>query len=178
MTDKIPLPSDDELDKRTRDFIATLPNLSMVRMLARTGISPEIYTTVSAIFNDDWFPELDREIMLYRTCYINDSQYEIQFHKAVYDLPEALVDAVLSDDLSSLEPWHRTLCELCDEITLNAKLSPQSVAKLVDHYGDYNGATRAIFVMAWFNMLSRFADSTGVPDEAKGQVDGVKSPVS
>lgn len=175
---RIPVPEDNELDERTRAFIGKLPDLNMVRMLARTGIAPDIYQAVSAIFKDDWFPALDREIMLFRTAYINKSPYEIGFHKAVYSFPEGLVDAVLSDDLGPLEPWHRRLCEMCDEMALETELSQESVAELVAHYGDYNHATRAIFVMSWFNWLSRFADSTGVPPDTEEQLKGVRSPTT
>lgn len=175
---RIPVPQDEELDARTRAFIKDLPDLNMVRMLARTGIAPEIYKSVSAIFKEDWFPALDREIMLFRTAYTNGSTYEIGFHKAVYTFPEGLVDGVLSKSLDGLEPWHRRLCEMCDEMAQKTELSPQSVADLVAHYGNYNQATRAIFVMSWFNMLSRFADSTGVPAETEEQLAGVKSPTS
>ncbi|MBO6892466.1 MAG: hypothetical protein JJ866_11045 [Roseibium sp.] len=173
---RIPVPEDGELDERTRDFISKLPDLNMVRMLARTGIAPEIYQSVSAIFNDDWFPALDREIMLFRTAHANNSPYEIGFHRAVYTFPEGLVDAILSDRLEQLDPWHRRLCEMCDEMAQKTELSPASVKELVDHYGGYNQATRAIFVMSWFNWLSRFADSTGVPLETAEQLAGVQSP--
>jgi len=175
---RIPVPDDKELDERTRAFIAKLPNLNMVRMLARTGIAPEIYTSVSAIFNDDWFPALDREIMLFRTAHANNSPYEIGFHKAVYEFPDGLIDAVLSENLEGLDPWHRRLCQMCDEMANKTQLSPESVADLVTHYGDFNHATRAIFVMSWFNWLSRFADSTGVPPETEDQLKGVRRPTS
>lgn len=173
---RIPVPEDRELDERTLKFIGNLPDLNMVRMLARTGIAPELYQSVSAIFQDDWFPALDREIMLFRTAHTNNSPYEIGFHKAVYEFPEGLVDAILSDRLEELEPWHRRLCEMCDEMAVKTELSPASVKELVDHYGGYNEATRAILVMSWFNWLSRFADSTGVPSEPPEQLAGVKSP--
>jgi len=175
---RIPVPDDGELDPRTRAFVKDLPDLNMVRMLARTGIAPEIYQCVSAIFKADCFPALDREIMLFRTARANGSPYEIGFHKAVYSFPEGLVDGVLSDTLEGLSPWHRRLCEMCDEMARETELSPRSVADLVTHYGDYDHATRAIFVMSWFNMLSRFADSTGVPPETEAQLAGVKSPTS
>ncbi|MES0879749.1 hypothetical protein [Roseibium sp. SCP14] len=175
---RIPVPEDNELDERTLAFISKLPDLNMVRMLARTGIAPEIYQSVSAIFKDDWFPALDREIMLFRTAHANNSPYEIGFHKAVYSFPAGLVEAVLSDSLEGLDPWHRRLCEMCDEMARKTELSPASVDDLVKHYGGYNQATRAIFVMSWFNWLSRFADSTGVPPETEDQLAGVKSPTT
>jgi hypothetical protein len=142
---RIPVPETGELDERTTSFINDLPDLNMVRMLARTGIAPEIYQSVSAIFKDNWFPALDREIMLFRTAWINNSPYEIEFHKAVYEFPDGLVEAILTDNLNKLDPWNRRICEMCDEMALKAKLSAESVEDLVQHYGGYNQATRAIF---------------------------------
>ena len=162
---RIPLPMDSELDEKTQGFLATLPPLNIARMLARTGIAPAFYTAVSAIFDDSWFPARDREIMLFRICKANQSNYEIHQHRAYGGLPNTMIDTILSDNLSSLEPWPRQLCAFCDEITDEAKLSEASVAALVQHYEGYDGASRAILVMAWFNMLSRFVDSTGVPIE-------------
>jgi hypothetical protein len=67
--------------------------------------------------------------------------------------------------LDEVDPWQRTLCRISDEVALQAKATPQSVQALVAHYGSHNAACRALFIMAWFNMLTRFVDSTGVPLE-------------
>ena len=88
---KIPLPNDGELDERTLKFIAGLPKLNVVRMLARTGIAPEIYTTISAIFSDNWFPKVRCEIMLFRICRANKSQYEIDQHLAYGGIGRTMV---------------------------------------------------------------------------------------
>jgi class 3 adenylate cyclase len=91
----------------------------------------------------------------------------------------AIIDGVLSDDLESLDDWTRKLCGLGDEITTDAKLSESSVKSLVDHYGGYDETSKAILVMAWFNMLSRFVDSTGVPiEEAPDPYAGIARPAS
>ncbi len=77
----------------------------------------------------------------------------------------ATVDTILSHDPSGLASWQQVLCRMCDEMSRDAKLTEASVTQLVAHYGTENQASRAIMVMAWFNMLSRFVDSTGVPVE-------------
>jgi hypothetical protein len=104
--------------------------------------------------------------MLFRICRANDSQYEIHRHRAYGGLPEALIDAILSESIDGLTDDHKMLCRACDEICEKAKLDEATVAQLVAHYGGYNQACRAIFVMSWFNMLSRYVDSTGIPVEA------------
>ncbi len=54
---------------------------------------------------------------------------------------------------------------MCDEICKDGRLSEESVASLAARYDGPNGACRAIFVMSWFNMLTRYVNSTGVPPE-------------
>ncbi|MGF1470864.1 MAG: hypothetical protein ACFB50_03875 [Rubrobacteraceae bacterium] len=176
---RIPLPEDINLDGRTLDFIGTLPNLNIVRMLARTGIAPEIYTAVAAVFNEAWFPAVDREVMLFRICWINQSTYEIHQHMAYGGLDEQTATAIMSDGMSGLSEWHKALCRMCDEITVDAKLGEASVSKLVEHYGGYNEACKAIFVMSWFNMLTRYVDSTGIPvEEGDDPYKGIAGPAS
>lgn len=162
---RIPLPEDSELDAQTRALLAKLPPLNIARMLARTGIASAFYTTVSAIFDDQWFPAADREIMLFRICRANRSSYEVRQHSAYGGLPEAVIHGILADGLDALDDWQRCLCALFDEITTKAKLSEASVHILTQHYGGYDEAAKAILIMSWFNMLPRFVDSTGVPVE-------------
>lgn len=177
--DRLPLPRDDELDDRTLELLKQLPPLNIAKMLARTGMAPEFYGCVRVIFDDAWFPEIDREIMLFRICRQNRSEYEIHQHAAYGGFDRAMIDAIMFDDMKGLDPWQRELCRMSDEISAKAKLSPQSVAKLVEHYGDANMASRAIMVMAWFNMLSRFVDSTGVPiEEGTDPYKGIAGPAS
>ncbi len=75
------------------------------------------------------------------------------------------MDAILDDRLETVDPWQRTLCLIADEMAQQAKVTPESLQTLVSHYGSDNDACRALFVMAWFNMLTRYVDSTGVPIE-------------
>mgnify|MGYP000212270790 CR=1 FL=1 len=176
---RIPLPTDEELDARTLAFLKTLPKLNIARMLGRTGIAPEIYTAVSAVFDDAWFPRMDREIMLFRTCRVNDSPYEIEQHRAYGGFDTAMVDAILSDDMDGLTEAQKLICRACDEITAKAKLGEDTVQALVAHYGGYNEACKAIFVMSWFNMLSRYVDSTGIPiEEGPNPYAGISGPAT
>lgn len=165
-TKRLDLPADEELDSRSVHLLGQVPPLNVARMLTRTGVAPEFYACLSAMFAEDWFPATDREVILFRTCRDNDSAYPIAQHRAFGVPPAATVDAVLSDELGALDPWHQALCRMSDEMASAAKLSEESVLELVGHYCSQNAAARAIFVMSWFNMLTRYVDSTGVPVES------------
>ncbi|MFA0809843.1 hypothetical protein [Microbulbifer epialgicus] len=174
---RIPLASIQEFDSKTQKLLGGLPPVNIALMLARTGIAPEIYSVISALFSNDYLPDDDREIMLYRICKGNDSQYEINFHRKTATLPQEIVNIVLSENITSLNSWHRTLCVACDEITNDAKMTESSVHAFVEHYGSYDMTCRAIFLLSWFNMLTRYSDSTGVPFESDQILNSIASPV-
>ncbi|WP_299581337.1 hypothetical protein [uncultured Microbulbifer sp.] len=174
---RIPLASVQDFDGKTQELLSGLPPVNIAVMLARTGIAPEIYSVVSALFSDDYLPDDDREVMLYRVCKDNNSQYEINFHKKTASLPQEIVDIVLSEDVSPLETWYQILCKACDEITNDAKMTEDSVRAFVEHYGSYDRACRAIFLLSWFNMLTRYSNSTGVPFESDQVLESIASPV-
>ena len=109
-SERLSLPADEELDDEARALLKELPPLNIARMLARTGMAPEFYGCVRRIFDDDWFPALDREIMLFRICRQNKSDYEIHQHAAYGGVDRGLIDAIMSDDLDRLDPWQRELC--------------------------------------------------------------------
>jgi hypothetical protein len=162
---RIPLPTDDELDDRALALLGVLPKLNVARMLARTGIAPEFYAALGKLFQEDFLPPDDREVILFRVCRNNGSTYEIAQHRAFSGFSDEMVDAILEGRFDALNFWHRSLCLMCDEICKQGRLSEDSVASLVAHYDGPNRACRAIFVMSWFNMLTRYVDSTGVPPE-------------
>ena len=162
---RIPTPADYDLDGANLEFLQRVPPYNVWRMIARTGLAPEFSQPLAVMFTPEWFPPVDREVILFRTCRANGSTYEIPQHRVFSGLPAELVDAILDDRLDEVDPWQRTLCRISDEVALQAKATPQSVQALVAHYGSHNAACRALFIMAWFNMLTRFVDSTGVPLE-------------
>lgn len=162
---RIPLPTDDELDDRALTLLGALPKLNVARMLARTGIAPEFYAALGKLFQEDFLAPGDREVILFRVCRNNGSTYEIAQHRAFSGFSDEMVDGILEDRLDVLDLWHRSLCLMCDEICKQGRLAEDSVASLVAHYNGPNGACRAIFMMSWFNMLTRYVDSTGVPPE-------------
>ncbi|WP_444901682.1 hypothetical protein ACJJIG_21125 [Microbulbifer sp. SSSA007] len=173
---RIPLASSQDFDKKTQKLLSGLPPVNIALMLARTGMATEIYSIVSTLFSDGYLPDDDREIMLYRICKDNQSQYEINFHRKTAALPKNIVDIVLSEDISALDSWQKTLCIACDEITNDAKMTEESVQAFVKHYRSYDIACRAIFLLSWFNMLTRYSDSTGVPFESDQVLKGISSP--
>jgi len=53
------------------------------------------------------------------------------------------------------------LCRVADEISLDVRLSDEALADIVSLYGERQ-ATELILCCSYFNMLSRFLESTRV----------------
>ncbi|MFE9253635.1 carboxymuconolactone decarboxylase family protein [Streptomyces sp. NPDC006879] len=179
---KIDLPVDSELDEETLAFLGSVPQLNVWRMIARTGMAREYQALLSVMFGPEWIPGADREVIALRTFQQNDSDYEVPQHLVMAQtvgLSQEDSRAVLEDDLDRLTPWRRRLCHMVDEMAARAKLNATEVQELVAHYGSQDRAAQAIMTMAWFHMLTRFVDSTGVPvDAAPDAYTGLSAPTT
>ncbi|MFJ3230806.1 hypothetical protein [Streptomyces sp. NPDC086787] len=177
---KLDLPTDAELDARTAGFLESLPRMNVWRMIARTGVVREYQAVLAVMFGPDWIPGADREVIALRTFRQNASDYEIPQHFVLAEsagIPREATRAVLDDQLDRLEPWFRQLCHMVDSMSGRAKLTEEQVGELVSHYGSQDKAAQAIMTMAWFHMLTRFVDSTGVPaDEGPDAYAGLSTP--
>jgi hypothetical protein len=165
----LPLPSPEELDPAVAARLVTLPRLNVLSMLGRTGWLDTITAALAQMFDDAQFPARDREVMILRIAAHACVEYPIPQHRVFarnVGLSDAEVEAILRRDLAALDGWTATLCRICEEITDRVVLSEASLAELVARYGR-NDATKAVWLMGWFNMLVRFVGSTRVPVEAE-----------
>ncbi|MFA0811125.1 hypothetical protein [Microbulbifer epialgicus] len=173
---RIPLGALEEFDNKTREFLQSMPPINLAQMLARTGVASEVYALIFALFDDNYLPAEDREIMLFRTCKNSDCSYESNFHKKTAHFSKEIAVAVLSEDISSLNPWAQKLCIASDEMFHEGKMSEASVDAFVCHYGSYDTACRAIFFLSWCNLTTLFVESTGVPLEDDSVLNNIKTP--
>lgn len=164
----VPTPQNpDGLDPETVARLRREAPLNLLWMLGRTGWIDSILSTLSQMFDADQFPAQDRETMILRIASATAVEYPVLQHRLFArnaGMSDQLVQAVIDNDLAVLDPWTGTLCRICDEITENVVIRQSSLEKLVDRYGR-NGATQAIWIMSWFNMLVRFVGSTRLPLE-------------
>lgn len=163
----LPLPSPEELDPAVAARLETMPRLNVLAQLGRTGWLEVITAALAQMFDSSQFPPRDREVMILRIAAHTGVEYPIPQHRVFarnVGLSDAEVDAIVRGELDEIDPWTATLCRLCVEITDHVILSEESLAELVAHYGR-NDATKAVWLMSWFNMLVRFVGSTRVPVE-------------
>jgi len=168
----LPLPTPaqpDGLDPAVVAKLDGMARLNVLWMLGRTGWLDEITTLLARMFDASTFPARDRELMILRIAHVTRTDYPIPQHRAFAQnlgMTDAEVEAALVDGpVVGLDAWGNRLCAICTEITERVTIAEDSLAALVEHYGE-NGATRAIWLMGWFNMLVRFVGSARVPLES------------
>jgi len=163
----IPLPADDELSEEHQELLASLPPANVFRMVANAPASLEAFVAVArSILAESELPARDREIAVLRVAKVTEAEYEWIQHErlarlvGITDADIAAV-AVGGDGLGDVD---RLLCRAADEISRGVRLSDEALGLLLEHYGRRQ-TTELIFCISYFNMLSRFLESTRVPQE-------------
>ena len=167
---KIPLPSDAELSAEAREILAALPPLNVFRMMASAPASfkPLVEFATSVLFGSLLDPR-KREIAILRVAHVTGSEYEWVQHVAVSKhagLADAEIAAIrVPGPVTGLDEESRLLCRVADEISRDVRLSDEALQQILDRYG-VRQATELILCCGYFNMLSRFLESTRVELES------------
>jgi 4-carboxymuconolactone decarboxylase len=167
---KIPLPSDAELSAEAREILAALPPLNVFRMMANApaSLKPLLEFATSILFGSLLDPR-KREIAILRVAHVTGSEYEWVQHVAVSKhagLADAEIAAIrVPGPVTGLDAEGRLLCRVADEISRDVRLSDEALQQILDRYG-VRQATELILCCGYFNMLSRFLESTRVELES------------
>jgi alkylhydroperoxidase family enzyme len=169
---RISLPTDAELSAEVRDRLATLPPLNVFRMMARapTSFPPLLDFAMSLLFGSEFDPR-KREIAILRVAHATRARYEWAQHVIVAKstgVRDEEIEKIAADGpVTGLDEEGNLLCRVADEISNDVRLSDDALSAIVARYGERQ-ATELILCCAYFNMLSRFLESTRVPleDEA------------
>lgn len=166
MSPLIPLPENDQLSAEIRETLAKLPPLNVFRMVANAPASFRGFLELAtSILTKSEFDVRKREIAVLRVAHVTHSNYEWTQHVAVArragvsDGEMAVIAA--EDPVRSLTEEDNLLCRAADEISREVRLSDEALEQIVDRYG-VRQATELILCVSYFNMLSRFLESTRV----------------
>jgi len=170
MSITIPLPTDDELTPEIRETLGNLPPLNVFRMAANAPASFQPFVDVALsilLFSD--FDKYKREIAVLRVAHVTGSTYEWTQHVTVaksVGMDDGTIAKIGVDGpVTTLDDEGNLLCRVADEITRDVRLSDDALQALLDRYGRQQ-TTELIFCVAYFNMLSRFLESTRVQLES------------
>ena len=166
MQPKIPLPSDDHLSAEIRETLANLPPLNVFRMMANAPASFHGFLQLAgSILMQSEFDSRKREIAILRVAHVTRSTYEWTQHVRLalqLGITQQEVDCIGVDGpVRGLDEESALLCRVAEEISRDVRLSDEALASIMTRYG-VRQATELILCCSYFNMLSRFLESTRV----------------
>ena len=166
MPPKIPLPDDADLESESREILAKLPALNVFRMMANAPASfrPLIEFAFSLLVTSE-FDARKREIAILRVAHVTRASYEWFQHVIVakrVEVTDAEIEQIAVDGpVTGLDEEGNLLCRVADEISNEVRLGDDALQQILDRYGTRQ-ATELILCISYFNMLSRFLESTRV----------------
>ncbi|MBO0833678.1 MAG: carboxymuconolactone decarboxylase family protein [Actinobacteria bacterium] len=173
MPARIPLPTDDELTPEHRELLAKVPPLNVFRMVAgtRRGLRPFLQLGGAVLSSS--LDARRREIVVLRVAHATAAGYERAQHERLARLAgvsDEEINAIATEEpVSSLDQEGNLICRVADEVSRNVRLSDEALEQIVDRYGPREAA-ELILLVSYYNMVSRFLESTRVELEAKPPV--------
>jgi alkylhydroperoxidase family enzyme len=170
MNTRIPLPADTNLSTEIRETLQALPPLNVFRMVANAPASfkPLVDLALSILTQSEFDP-CKREIAVLRVAHVTRAHYEWVQHVALgkrLGVTDAEIAKIAADGpVTTLGTEGNLLCRVADEISRDVRLSDDALTEIVARYG-VRQATELILCVSYFNMLSRFLESTRVELEA------------
>jgi len=163
---KIPLPSDDQLSPEVRETLANLPPLNVFRMMANAPASFQGFLQLAgSILMQSEFDSRKREVAILRVAHVTRSSYEWTQHVRLalqLGVTQQEIDRIGVDGpVRGLDEEDTLLCRVAEEISRDVRLSDEALQAIMKRYG-VRQATELILCCSYFNMLSRFLESTRV----------------
>ena len=170
MTTCIPLPDIAGLPEKIRETLEAIPlNVFMMAANAPASFMPFAAFAGSILFESQFDP-MKREIAVLRVAQVTHANYEWMHHVAVakqYGVTAEQIEKIRTEQpVISLGDEFNLLCRVADEISRTVRLSDEALSRVIDLYGT-RGATELILCVSYFNMVSRFLESTRVPLEGE-----------
>jgi AhpD family alkylhydroperoxidase len=162
---KIPLPSDDELEPKHRELLAGLPPLNVFRMVAGAPRAVRPFMELGGAVLSTALDARRREIAVLRVAHTTNARYEWAQHEQLArnsGVTEAEIAAIRTEPrVTSLDEECNLICRVADEVTRDVRLSDEALAQIIDRYGPREAA-ELILLVSYYNMVSRFLESTRV----------------
>ena len=170
MNVKIPLPVEDDLPDDIKEIVSASP-LNVTKMMANAPASfLGFQKFAGGILFESEFDPRKREIAVCRIGHVTKANYEWTHHVRVakrLGITDEEIRIIGSENpVTSLDDEGNLLCRVADEISLDVRLSDDALSRIIDLYG-IRGATELILCCSYFNMVSRFLESTRVELESE-----------
>jgi AhpD family alkylhydroperoxidase len=170
MPARIPLPTDEELTPELREMLGKVPPLNVFRMVAgtRNGLRP--FLQLGAAVLSGAMDARRREMAVLRVAHATGAGYERVQHERLARqagvTEEEIVAIANEEPVTSLGEEGNLICRVADEVSRDVRLSDGALAQLVERYGTRE-ASDVILLVSYYNMVSRFLESTRVEFEGR-----------
>lgn len=165
---RVPLPSDDELTPELRETLENLPPLNVFRMVAGIPLAARPFMELGGALLSRVLDPRRREIAILRVAHATDAAYERNQHLQLarnVGVSEAEIEAIDNEEpVTSLDEEANLICRVADEVSRGVRLSDEALALILDRYGARDAA-ELILLVSYYNMVSRFLESTRVEVE-------------
>ena len=169
----IPLPTDDELTPEHREMLAKVPPLNVFRMVAgtRRGLRP--FLQLGSAVLSSCLDARRREMVVLRVAHATGASYEWAQHERLArhaGVTDQEINAIATEQpVSSLDEESNLICRVADEVSRDVRLSDDALEQIVHRYGSREAA-ELVLLVSYYNMVSRFLESTRVELEAEPPV--------
>ena len=185
MPPRIALPGDEELGPDQRELLARLPALNIFRMVAGAPRAMRPFLQLGSAVLSTALDARRREIAVLRVAFATGARYEWAQHEQLArtaGVTQAEIDTVaIEQPVHSLDDESNLICRVADEVSRDVRLSDEALEAIIDRYGPREAA-ELILLVSYYNMVSRFQESTRVQLEdqplLEGQTPGATAPRS
>ena len=168
MAPNIPLPADDELTPENRELLANLPPLNVFRMLAGAPKAVQPFMQLGGAVLSTALDARRREMAVLRVAYATTAPYEWAQHEQLarnVGVTDAEIEAIGKEDpVTSLDEECNLICRVADEVSRDVRMSDEALEQIVERYGPREAA-ELVLLVCYYNMVSRFLESTRVEVE-------------
>jgi 4-carboxymuconolactone decarboxylase len=175
MRPQIPLPTDDELGPEQVKMLSKLPPLNVFRMVAAAPGAGRPFLQLGGAVLSGALDARRREMAVLRVAHATKASYEWAQHEQLArtaGVTEDEIDAIGGEEpVTGLDEECNLICRVADEITRDVRLSDDALQAIIDRYGPREAA-ELILLVSYYNMVSRFLESTRVELESEPLLDG------
>ncbi len=173
----IPLPAIGDLSPDLQGVVKGFP-LNVILMMANAPASTKaLVGFANTILFQSRLDARQREIAVLRVAHVTRSPYEWAQHvnlATAVGVSAREMEIIRSEEpVASLDDDGNLLCRVADEISRDVRLSDEGLRLILARYG-VREATELILCVSYFNMISRFLESTRVPLEDQPVLDWLK----
>jgi AhpD family alkylhydroperoxidase len=156
------------LSPEHREMLAQLPALNVFRMVAGAPRAVRPFMELGAAVLSTTLDARRREVAVLRVAHATRAPYEWAQHEQLarnVGVTEAEIHAIGTEErVSSLDEECNLICRVADEVTRDVRLSDEALEQIIDRYGPRDAA-ELILLVSYYNMVSRFLESTRVEIE-------------